>query len=405
MVKSLSLPNNTLSMCPEKAQPIRDGGDAVEFQVSIDVSPSAPLDPKSLPALGGVYLLADADDRPIFLGVCENLRRVVPPRLALEEADEQSKRARLGDITRRISWKQTRGAFEGLLRHWQFARRVFPERYATLLGFGPCAFLRIDPAAAYPRFEPVGVIRDDSARYFGPIPRRKDAESLIRLLEDAFDLCRYYEILLKTPNGDRCAYFDMGRCPAPCDGTVPMSTYRQSIAEAIAFLVAPNDGTLAPVRRRMQSAVDVLAFESAAAYKRVLDDAGKLVHRTAFAHVADCAETTWLAIIRAGVKRRNPDETKLKAYCLSNGDVCELATGRTADIGVLSEAWRRDAREQSLNTTAADARTVTESLRLLARFLFKDNQRDVLIRPLSRLPAADELRDALASVLDTKRRF
>ncbi|MCB9851953.1 MAG: hypothetical protein H6819_02565 [Phycisphaerales bacterium] len=408
MAKSHSPPNNTLFMCAEKARPSRETRNAtcaVEFDASIDVSPAAPLDPKLLPALGGVYLLADADDRPIFLGVCENLRRVVPPRLTSEEADAQTKRARLGEIVRRISWKQTRGAFEGLLRHWQFARSVFPDRYATLLGFGPCAFIRIDPDAAFPRFEPVSVIREDTARYFGPIPRRKDAEALIRLLEDAFDLCRYYDILQRTPNGERCAYYDMGRCPAPCDGTAPMSTYRQSIAEAIAFIVNPSDATLVPVRRRMQTAVDALAFETAAAYKRVLDDAGKIRYRTAFAGLADVAATSWIAVIRASVKRKIADETKLKAYCLSNGSVRELAGGRTADIEDLVDTWRRESHEHSLKSGAMDARAVTESLRLLARFLFKDNQRDVLMYPLATLPDANDLREALAPLLDTRRRF
>ena len=274
-----------------------------------------------------------------------------------------------------------------------------------MLGFGPCWFIRIDPNAPFPRFEAVGVIRDDAALYFGPLPRRKDADSLIRLLEDAFDLCRDYDILLKTPNGERCAYYDMGRCPAPCDGTVPMDVYSQSIREAIAFLESSADATLAPIRRRMQDAVDRLAFESAAAYKRTIDDAEFLRRKSTFAFVVNVTPTNWLAIVRASVKRKKTEETRLKAYCIAKGRIHELATGRTGELASLSASWRNAARIWSESLTGIDARIATESLRLLTRFLFKDNQRDALIFPLSDLRNTETLLEALGPLLDTKRRY
>jgi len=403
MAKSPSSPNNTLSMPSEKAD--NPGPVHACFDASIDVSPAAPLDPKALPALGAVYLLSDADDTPIFLSVCENLRRVVPPRLAADSSDEPTKRAKLGDITRRIRWKRTRGAFEGLLWHWRIARDIFPDRYASMLGFGPCALLRVDPAAAFPRFEPTNVIRDDGARYFGPIPRRRDAEALVRLLEDAFDLCRDYDILQRTPNGDRCAYFDMGRCPAPCDGTAPMSIYRQSIDEALTFLLAPTEANLTPVQRRMRVAAESLAFESAAAYKRVFDDALRLPHRTSFAYLNDVSAATWIAVVRASVKRKNTDETRLKAYRLTRGAAFELQTGAAGDIQALSDAWRQETPTDSSPRPTNDARLMTESMRLLSRFLFKENQRDVFIFPHDRWPAFDAWDGALAPLLDTRRRL
>lgn len=375
----------------------------IAFDDTLDLSPSIPLDPKALPAVGGVYLLSDGDDRPIFLGFCENLRRVVPPRLAAESA-EPSKRAKLGEIARRVSWKRTRGAYEGLLWHWRFAKQLFPGRYNAMLGFGPCWFLRIEPTARYPRFEAVSALKDDAARYFGPMPRRKDAESLVRLLEDAFDLCRYHDILLKTPNGERCAYYDMGRCPAPCDGTVPMSSYRASIAEAVAFLERRDGSSLEPVRRRMQRASDGLAFECAAAYKRVHDDAGSLWGRKAFTCLSDVKQAGWLAIIRAGVKRKNTDETLLKAYFMVNGHFLELARGRCADIESLSNDWKHDM-AQWTPSPAADARDVTNSMRLISRFLFKDNQRDVFVAPMAKVPAGDQLKSALVPLVDIRRHY
>ncbi len=375
------------------------------FDEALELSADAPLDPKSLPALGAVYLLSDADERPIFLSVCENLRRVVPPRLAMSDPDELSKRAKLGEIARRISWKRTRGAFEGLLWHWQFARRLFPDRYNAMLGFGPCWFVRVDPDAAFPRFESVGVLREDHAQYFGPIPRRKDADSLIRTLEDSFDLCRYYEVLLKTPNGERCAYYDMGRCPAPCDGTAPMDDYRRSVREAIAFLDARDETTLEPIRRRMRIAAESLAFESAAAYKRALEDAQSLRSRGAFARIVNVSSSNWIVILRAGVKRTKTGETQLKAYCISKGRFQVLSGGPARNIEALSDSWRENAQGFFQGAIHADARSQTESMRLLSRFLFKDEQRDALIYELNQMPPSDVVQWNLGLLLDRKRRY
>ncbi|MFH1418591.1 MAG: hypothetical protein ABII12_09950 [Planctomycetota bacterium] len=52
------------------------------FDQHLDLGADGSLDARSLPTHGGVYLLADTDDRPILLASCENLRRAVSNRLA-----------------------------------------------------------------------------------------------------------------------------------------------------------------------------------------------------------------------------------------------------------------------------------------------------------------------------------
>ena len=67
------------------------------------------------------------------------------------------------------------------------------------------------------------------------------AARLIQLVEDSFDLCRYYNILVESPNTKACAYKEMGKCPAPCDGTIPMSQYHQMIEQSVTAIVSPGN--------------------------------------------------------------------------------------------------------------------------------------------------------------------
>lgn len=298
---------------------------------------------------------------------------------------------------------RTCGAFEGMLIHWQIARRLWPRDYRDRIAFGPCWFVRVESDAAFPRFEATQVVRAAAGRHFGPLPTRKDAELLVRWLEDAFDLCRYYDVLLKTPDGERCVYYEMGRCPAPCDGTVPMEIYHSSVGEALAFIRRPDDAALSPVRQRMQTAVDALAYERAGAYKKVIDEASRWTDRPMHRRVCDIRTTDWLIIVRAEPRRRGIEKTHIKAFILSDGEFKSLAAGRSAELAGLLPQWRKDAREFAAESrsSASNDVLVTESLRLVSHFLFRKEQRDALIYPLDALPEDAHIERSLFLIVET----
>lgn len=82
-----------------------------------------------------------------------------------------------------------------------------------------------------------------------------------------FDLCRYYHILIEAPNGNACAYKEMGRCPAPCDGTVSMAHYHQQMRDAI-DCAADRNAWKNSASKKMTEASDAMDFEAAELCKR-----------------------------------------------------------------------------------------------------------------------------------------
>jgi hypothetical protein len=93
---------------------------------------------------------------------------------------------------------------------------------------------------------------------------------LIELIEDAFDLCRYYNILTQAPHGKACPYKEMGKCPAPCDGSISIGQYRRLIDFSLQAIAEPSI-FIADQIRRMESAAAELRFETAAKIHSYVD--------------------------------------------------------------------------------------------------------------------------------------
>ena len=194
------------------------------------------------------------------------------------DAPVLSRKADLSQIVHKVWWLPGDSQFELTWRYYLLARVLQPRSFLKTVAFGPSWFVRIDPNAAIPRFEVTKTLQFGQGVEIGPIATQADANKLVQLLEDAFDLCRYYHILEQAPNGQACAYFEMGRCPAPCDGTVPMSQYRETVARTVRFMLGERDTFYMEAESAMQAAAKGLQFEQANLMKMRLDRARGIEH-------------------------------------------------------------------------------------------------------------------------------
>lgn len=366
-----------------------------QFTHNLELTPGEPLAEKSLPAGPGVYLVCDETDRPILLSFSANLRRVVGHRLAGPEPDARTKRVNLAEIARRLHWIETHGSFETLLTHWQLARELYPREYRTLLGFGPAEFIRVDPVAATPRFTVTRELRPDGARYLGPLPTRKSADAWVDMLADLFDLCRYYDVLEKAPHGEACAYFDMGKCPAPCNGTVPMSHYRDMIAAAWAFSVGRSTERVERLRGDMQAAAAKLEFERAASIRGTIERGESLRGKPEYRHMADLSGVAWLVIQRACSARRAEKNTLVRPYIVSAKSIDAGEPILWPDMPFAIENWCDRTRKAASAAATQPAPSVdsaaSERIWLLGRFLFQEDKAPGWFGRSDRLPSESDL--------------
>src|SRR3954451_11165654 len=202
------------------------------FESRVDFDPAGDFEAflRQAPAKWAVYLLTDADGRPVQLLCVKNLRYSLKRRLGpSDENATPSKRVDYRDFVRQVYWRRVDSAFEADWVYYEAARRVFPRTYQGMVGFRPAWFVHVNPEARFPRYTKTTDLTIKSGLLIGPVEDKHAAARLMQLAEDSFDLCRYYQVLVEAPHGRACAYKEMGKCPAPCDGSISMEQYRRLV--------------------------------------------------------------------------------------------------------------------------------------------------------------------------------
>ncbi len=242
--------------------------------VAIDINaadPAARVEWQKVPAKMAVYLLTAPEDgtqKPVLLATVGNLRAALQRRLTDLPPEQKTKRIAYGQICTQVHFCIMHSPLLAQYTYRQVARELFPERYRQMLGWRPAWWVSINLNEEYPRLRRTQELALDDAFYCGPIPERTAAGRLIEMTEDLFELCRYHEILRQAPNGKACAYKEMGKCPAPCDGSIPMSQYHRQLADAAAFLSPQGRAAWhSAMQNDMRNAAAQLQFEKAGQIK------------------------------------------------------------------------------------------------------------------------------------------
>ena len=216
------------------------------FDCSAEFDPAGDLETflKSVPARWAVYLFADEADAPVQLLCVRNLRASLKRRLGGDEDGHWAVEAgQLPGVGAADSLAA--GSIARLRRIGCISKRRggwFPGSYQGMVGFRPAWFIHVNPEAEFPRYTKTIDLMQQAGVLIGPIADKHAAARLIQLVEDAFELCRYYAILIQAPHGKACAYKEMGKCPAPCDGSISMQEYHRMVAASARAIVEPGAG-------------------------------------------------------------------------------------------------------------------------------------------------------------------
>jgi hypothetical protein len=267
------------------------------FDRQLDFDPAGNFEEfvRQAPARWVVYLLSDADDRPVQLLCVKNLRNSLKRRLGEGEPDAGlSKRVNYRELVRRVRWRRVDSAFEADWIYYEAARVVFPQSYRGMVGFRPAWFIHINPQTQFPRYTKTIDLSVSTGELLGPLEDKHAAARLFHLIEDAFDLCRYHHILVQAPGASACAYKEMGKCPAPCDGTISLDEYRRLVELSMRAIIDPAE-IIREQTNRMQQAAAELRFELAAKIKAYVDQLSQL-GKGPFRHVGRLRDFCYLSL-------------------------------------------------------------------------------------------------------------
>jgi excinuclease UvrABC nuclease subunit len=260
--------------------------------------------------------MADEADRPVQLLCVKNLRYSLKRRLGEGENIGPSKRVDYRQIVRKIYWRRVYSAFEADVVYLEAARQFFPQTYRGMTGFQPAWFIHVNPDARFPRYTKTIDLDNKTSQLIGPVEDKHAANRLIEDVVDWFDLCRYYNILVESPHATACAYKEMGKCPAPCDGSISMEHYRHMVDWSASTLVDPQPVIQDNALRMKQAAAD-LRFESARKIKRYVDSLSQL-GKGPFRHVRRLRDFNFLSL------QRGPKDGTAKVFLITPGRVEEM---------------------------------------------------------------------------------
>ncbi len=341
-----------------------------------------PLNVKALPGFGGVYAFSGSGESLIQVVCSENIRRSAIARLERETTTSRG-RAELRSVAERLWWTRTTSVFDTTWTYLTIARQLWPGRYQDNLPFAPAWFASIAPGDRFPRWR-VGkyAFAKDSCDV-GPFESRKQCGEFVKGLEDLFDLCREYEILRQTPHGEACAYFEMGKCPAPCNGTVSMDVYRTMLDASIRFAGGDHDERLAELTALMASAAKERAFDRAARIKATISGARQIIKR--FAPIAPTPQ-----LFRYLVVQRCSGRARLQPYFVAGGSIERGATVAIRKVSDAVTLWIERARKPC-DTPADEPVRASEHIWLMTHFLIRGSRAPGVFLRVDDLPTPDKL--------------
>lgn len=348
-----------------------------------------------LPATGGVYALADENDRVVQLSSTQRLRQAVQMRLA-PVAEVRPGRPALREITRRIYWIPVGSQFAGTWQFLEASYQLYPQTYRKLCAFGPAYFAVIDMSEPFPRWRAAQDPEAGPTACIGPFQRRRTCEALIQGLEDLFALCRDYTILEQAPRGQACAYAEMGRCPAPCDGSIPLTRYQSMLAASIEWVRARDRGLVERLQADMTAAAADLAFERAGRLKQDAETAEKLVKQLYFM-VTRVEDLQYLVVQRDGLRKR------VLPFFVDRGSIHAEPSVASRHIDEHVPLWL-DKMAQLPACPPDDPRLARERLWLVSYFANKSPTGRGLVWLKTKLPTAEEIVEQVRETFRLKKK-
>ena len=213
-----------------------------------------------LPHAPGVYLFRGRDGRILYVGKSKDLRARVK---SYFYGDERKKIDDLLAETHSVDGVTCDSELEALVVEARLIRTHEPKYNRRGKTWRRYAYLRVDPAEAFPRLKVVRAASpEDGCTYLGPFGNASRARLAKEALEEFLPIRRCTKAMSAGTRFAPCALADIGRCVAPCDGRVDPERYGELVRRLVSSLTSPG-GLLRALERRMAVLAEQERFEEA----------------------------------------------------------------------------------------------------------------------------------------------
>jgi excinuclease ABC subunit C len=230
--------------------------------------------PGTIPESPGVYRFKDPGGRVIYVGKAKNLRN----RLNSYFADTWSLHARTQQMVTTaasVDWVTVGTEVEALQLEFSWIKEFDPRFNVKYRDDKSYPFLAVTLNEEFPRLQVMRGAKRKGVRYFGPYSHAWAIRETLDLLLRVFPARTCSTGVFKRAGqiGRPCLLGYIGKCSAPCVGSVSAEEHRAIVDDFCDFMAGRTDTFVKRLERDMMQASDALDFERAA---RLRDDIAAL---------------------------------------------------------------------------------------------------------------------------------
>lgn len=210
----------------------------------------------------GVYRMLDADNTVLYVGKASNLRKRVSSYFNKQQ-DGAKTRSLVSQIVS-IDVSVTRNETEALLLESNLIKSIRPKYNVLMRDDKSYPYIFVTTNQIFPRMEIMrSKKKPKTGTCFGPYPNTTAVRDTLTIIQKVFKLrnCRdsYFNARSRP-----CLQYQIKRCTAPCVDYISAEDYQRSVQDALRFLQGKCQMVIDELTKRMEEAVNRLAYEEAA---------------------------------------------------------------------------------------------------------------------------------------------
>ncbi|TGK42743.1 excinuclease ABC subunit UvrC, partial [Leptospira gomenensis] len=223
---------------------------------------------KNLGISPGCYLWKSRKGEVLYVGKAKNLEKRV--RNYLKENHPDVKTRALQREIFDLDWIATGTEKEALILEATLIKKHNPRFNVRLKDDKKYPYICVSLSEPFPMVYVTRKLKDNGDRYFGPYSDVRSTRETLDIILRIFPIRKTRQILPLPKPRRPCLNFDMGRCLAPCRGTVSQEEYKIVVDQVIQFLEGKKESLASDLSSKMNSYAETLEFEKAARYRDML---------------------------------------------------------------------------------------------------------------------------------------
>lgn len=252
---------------------------------------------KKLPAKPGVYIMHDKHDAIIYVGKAISLKNRVRQYFQNGNRHTPKIRQMVSQIDH-FEYIITDSEVEALVLECNLIKEHRPKYNTMLKDDKGYPYIKVTVNEPFPRVFIARRMQRDKARYFGPYPSAvRETLDLVTKIYGIRDCSRKLpeDIGKERP----CLNYQIGKCPAPCQGYISEEAYRERIDQVIAFLEGHYEDVLRYLEGKMQQAAGNLEFELAASCRDMMQSVKRMSEKQKINNTDHLEDRDIIALARA----------------------------------------------------------------------------------------------------------